>query len=299
MTSFQQPMQPWPALAPYGRTVRLRGGGLQIFLYEAGADEQPALLLIHGLGDEADTWRHVIAPLAERYHVLAPDLPGFGRSEKPNRAFTLAFLRDALIDLWETLGLSDVALMGSSLGGALAQSVALERPDRVTRLILIGGSFTARSQQLNPTILQMALPFLGERLYNSFRRDPQAAYDSLRPYYADLDSMPKADRSFLYQRVNERVWSDGQRRAYLSILRHLVWSFPLRQRAVEAQLARLSVPTLAVWGEHDHINSIESGRALIAIQPTARLVVVPGAGHLAHQEKPMEFLALIEASERA
>ncbi|MCS6863432.1 MAG: alpha/beta fold hydrolase, partial [Abditibacteriales bacterium] len=84
MSEFQRPMEPWPALAPYVRKVQLRSG-LTLFAFEAGAPDAPPLLLIHGLGDEADTWRHVFLPLAERYHVIAPDLPGFGRSDKPRR----------------------------------------------------------------------------------------------------------------------------------------------------------------------------------------------------------------------
>jgi pimeloyl-ACP methyl ester carboxylesterase len=293
MNEYRRPMQPWPGLEHYGRTVRLDGRGLTLFLYEAGASDAPAMLLIHGLGDEADTWRHVVAPLAERYHVLAPDLPGFGRSDKPNRAYTLPFLRDTLLALMDALGLEQAALMGHSLGAVLAQLAALERPGRVPALSLVSGTLTSRAQKLNPVILQMAVPVLGDWMYNSLRGNPQTAYATLRPYYANLDGLPEADRKFLHRRVNERVWSDGQRRAFLSILRQLVWTQPRQQRRFEARLARLETPTHVVWGELDAINSIESGRALAAIQSTAKLTVLPGVGHLPHQEAPEAFLSAI------
>lgn len=289
MTNFQGPMTPWPALAPYGRPVRLLSG-LSLFIFEAGAAAAPPLVLIHGLGDEADTWRHVFLPLAERHHVMALDLPGFGRSDQPDRAYTLDFFRQAVVELMDTLGLRQAALMGSSLGAVIAQTVALAHPNRVSELVLVDGTLTSRAQKVSPVILQMALPGLGERMYTGLRGSPDAAYASLRPYYADLDALPEADRAFLYQRVNERVWSDGQRRAFLSVLRQLVWRLPLQQRGHEAQLGRLATPTRVFWGERDVINSVESGRALVTVQPSAVLRVLPGAGHLPHQEHAALFL---------
>lgn len=289
MNPYQRPMQPWPALAPFAQTVRA-ASGLNLFVYAAGAAEAPPLVLIHGLGDEADTWRHVFAPLAERYRVLALDLPGFGRSDKPHRAYTLDFLRDAVVGLLDAAGLRQAALLGHSLGAVVAQSVALERPERVTALTLVGGSLTSRAAKVNQALLLMALPVVGAFMYNSLRRDPQAAYASLRPFYAQLDQLPEADRKFLFERVNERVWSDGQRDAFLSILQYLVWTAPGRQRQLEARLARLTTPTRALWGELDAMNSIESGRALTAIQAGATLTVLPGCGHAPHQEAPAAFL---------
>ena len=69
----------------------------------------------------------------------------------------------------------------------------------------------ATRQALNLNLLLFMIPGVGEWLYTRLRRDPQAAYDTLRPYYADLEGMAQADRDFLFQRVNERVWSDKQK----------------------------------------------------------------------------------------
>jgi pimeloyl-ACP methyl ester carboxylesterase len=295
VNEFQRPMQPWPGLEPHGRKAALPKNGLSLFYYEMGAPSAPALIMIHGLGDEADTWRHVIGPLSERYQVIALDLPGFGRSDalRARRSYSLTFLRDTLLELMDVLGFANATWMGHSLGAVIAQSAALEQPERVAQLFLVSGSLTTRAQKLNPVILQMSLPFLGARLYNSLRGQPQTAYETLRPYYANLDALPEADRRFLYQRVNERVWSDGQRDAFLSILRHLVWLAPGRQRAAEEKLARLKTPTHAIWGESDVINSVESGQALVSIQPTAKLTVIPNAGHNLHQERPEAFLKAV------
>lgn len=286
-------MQPWPALAPYGRRVPLPRGP-RLFVFEAGDPAAPALLLIHGLGDEADTWRHVFGPLAERYHVLAPDLPGFGRSD-PAPRYSLSAIGDALLALLDALRLPSATLLGSSLGALAAQALAVRAPERVAGLILVDGTLAGSAGSFRWATLRMALPIVGRRIYTAYRNDPQAAYESLRPFYADLEALPEADRQFLYQRVNERVWSDTQRAAYLGLFQSLAWSAPLRQRRLLAAMARLSLPAHLIWGEHDHIWPVAAARALRQLQPQARLAVIPGAGHLPHQEQPAAFLEAVLA----
>ena len=288
---YRGPMLPWPGLAPLGRHVSVSGGRL-LFVFEAGDAAAPALVLLHGLGDEADSWRHVIQPLAEHNHVIAPDLPGFGRSD-PLARYSLPTLRDALLALLDALKLSGVTLVGNSLGAILAQHIAAAVPDRVTGLVLVDGLLKARAAKISWPALVMALPYFGNRIYTAFRRDPQAAYDSLRPFYANLDALPEPDRKFLFQRVNERVWSDSQRRAYLELYRDLAFSAPLQASAVTTALAKLAATPRLIWGELDNIMPIAAARAFISVEPAARLTVIPGAGHLPHQEQPAAFLSAL------
>ena len=279
-------MQPWPALAQYARSICLPGSGLTLHLYEAGATDAPPMFLIHGLADEADTWRHLVQPLSTRYRVTVPDLPGFGRSDKPDRPYTVPFFRDVLLELLDALGVQCAILVGHSLGAVIIHALALSHGERVDRLVLLGGSLVARSQRVDLATMLFLIPGLGEWLYNHLRKDPQAAYRTLEPYYSRLDRLPEADREFLFQRVNERVWSDGQRRAFLSAFRNLARWIRGQQRDLPSKLAALDVPILALWGEADRIMPVENGHALVELQPTAQLVVVPGAGHNIHQEYP-------------
>ncbi len=295
MNRFQEPMQPWPALEPYARSVYLARGGLTLHVYEAGATDAPPMFLIHGLADEADTWRHLVPPLSTQYRVIAPDLPGFGRSEKPDRPYTVPFFQDVLLELLDTLEVQRAVLVGHSLGAVIAHALALSHRERVERLILIDGSLVARSQKIDLATMLFLIPGLGEWLYNRLRKDPQAAYRSLELYYSRLDDLPKADREFLFQRVNERVWSDGQRRAFLSAFRNLARWIPGQQRNLPSRLATLDVPTLVLWGEADRMMPVENGHALVELQSAARLVVVPGAGHNVHQEDPGAVLEAIQA----
>ena len=286
MDAHGQSMAAWPALESYSRRVALPRCGVSLFAYDVGPAEAAPLVLIHGLGNEADTWRYVIPPLADRFRVVAPDLPGFGRSDKPRRAYTVPFFRDALLELLDVLGIRKACLAGHSLGAIIAHFAALTHPDRVERLVLVAGGLLAPSQKLDAATLLFLIPGVGESLYRRFQRNPDAAYRSLEPYYSRLGDLPEAERAFLYRRVNERVRDEAQRRAFFSAFRRLALWLPSQQRGLRGSLARLTVPTLVIWGGADRINSVANGQALVAVQPSARLVIVPGAGHNVQEEAP-------------
>jgi pimeloyl-ACP methyl ester carboxylesterase len=266
---------------------------LKLFAYVAGAPAPMAFVLLHGLGDEADSWRHLVEPLAAYGQVVAPDLPGFGRSAKPRRKYDLPFLQGVVVELLEQLDVTQAILVGSSLGAVVAQSLALVQPAWLRGLVLIDGALLSRSQRIDPGLLLFMLPGLGEWLYTRLRKDPQAAYKTLRPYYADLDGLPQAEREFLFRRVNQRVWDDDQRSAYFSTLRNLAPYVARQQKGLPERLAHLEMPTLILWGAEDRIMPPANGQAAAAAQPSARFVSLPGCGHLPQQEAPQAVLQAI------
>jgi pimeloyl-ACP methyl ester carboxylesterase len=247
-------------------------------------------MLIHGLGDEADTWRHILPALAERRRVIALDLPGFGRSDKPRRAYTLAFFAGAVAALMNALGVERATLAGSSLGAAVAQRLALSHPTLVERLVLIDGGLPVQPGRPPGQLWWFLTPGLGEAVYISLRRSQDEAYATLKPYYHDLDALPPDDRAFLRQRVWARVWSAGQRRAFLSALRWLAVDRGTRATTFRERLARLPTPTLLIWGEHDQIVPRAAGEALAALLPDADIQIIAGSGHLPQQERPAALL---------
>jgi pimeloyl-ACP methyl ester carboxylesterase len=299
MNTYRNPMQPWPGLEPYVQAFHLSRSRLKLFAYDtANHPAEPLILLLHGLGDEADTWRHLIAPLAAYGRVVAPDLPGFGRSDKPLRSYSIAFLCDAIQELLEQIQAAQVFLAGHSMGAVLAQTLALEQPARLKGLVLVDGTLLNRGLRLNPQLLFMLAPGLGEWWYTRLRKDPRAAYETLRPYYHCLENLPEVERRLLYQRVNQRVWDDAQRAAYLSTLRNLAPFVSRQQKELPERLARLAVPTLVIWGEDDRIVSLASGTALAQIQTSARLVTLPQTGHQPQQECPQALIQAILSDER-
>ncbi len=282
-----------PALAPYARTVRLPGWDQDVFLYEGGNPGAAAMILVHGLGDEADTWRRVFPALAQSRHVAALDLPGFGRSPLPGRGrLTLRRLSGLIAGLVEELRMEQVVLVGSSLGAALCQVAALENPGMASRLVLEDGGLLARAR-LDAGMLLGLLPGIGESRYRRLAGDLEAAYASLRPYYADLEALPPQEREFLRERVGERVASASQMRAYFSFFRSFAGLLLVQGRSLARRARALPIATLYVWGGQDRIVPVEAARATCKDHPGARLEVIPAAGHLPHQEAPQEFLRII------
>lgn len=284
-----------PELSAFSQE-QLIAGGLRLHYYAAGPAQAPVLLLAHGLGDEADTWRLVLPQLAEHYRVIAPDLPGFGRSAKPRRAYTLAFFAQALAGLLESLGIARATLLGHSMGAAIVQRLALARPQLAERLVLISGALPTEPGWPSGPSWWFLTPGVGEALYTSLRRSNDDAYATLRPYYADLDALPAEDRAFLRARVWARVWSAGQRRAFLSALRWMAIDRGLRATTLRGRLAQLALPTQLIWGDRDQIVPPAVGEQVAALLPQAHLSVIADCGHLPQQERPAELLAALAQS---
>jgi pimeloyl-ACP methyl ester carboxylesterase len=301
-------MKPWPALAPLARLLHIRGDEETIFYYDTGAaaidtntvSQRPAVVLIHGLGDEADSWRHLMPLLQNEYRVLALDLPSFGRSAAPGR-ITIKRHIAAVLRLMEAADCASPAcpavLAGSSMGAGIAEGAAIARPDLVRALVLLDGCVPS-SIKLNPGFFFLALPFLGKAWYRKFRKNHEAAYQSLFGYYADIEGLSGEDRQFLRERVIARVESDTQERAYFGSLRSLMWTYQTAARRFSRGIAayvRGAVPgnVLILWGEKDRVLSPDSANAVRALCPGAGFAIIPGAGHLPHQEQAAETAAAI------
>jgi pimeloyl-ACP methyl ester carboxylesterase len=280
---------PHPALEAFAR--RLEPDGL--FFYDAGPNANSVagsvVVLIHGNGDEADSWRHVIPTLAEQHRVIAPDLPGFGRSRALDQG-DLHDLAAGVLRILESQHLKSVHLVGSSMGAVVAGLVA--QHVQASSLTLCGGSASSLGlSEPSAGVKSLLEPGVGEGYYTGLRdAGIDAAYDTLKPYYANLESLSESDRSFLKNRVWARVWSDSQRTAFFAGLRSLFDpNLGLSLDSLEP------LRTLLLWGEHDQIMPLEAAHQLHAALPNSKLEIIPEAGHLPHQERPEAFASTLEA----
>ncbi len=293
-------MEPAAELAPFMRRAWLPGLKLSVCYFDAAlpqADQAaPPLLLVHGLQDESDTWRHVFLPLAEQRRVIALDLPGFGRSDKPRHRYSVPLLADALVELLDVLHIPAAALIGSSVGAMVAEWVALHQAGRVCALTLVGGTLHITRwppRRPHPLVVLLLLPLLSRRYFAQLRCDPDLAYRTLRPYYARLEALPEADQQFLRRRVYARVWDEQQRRAAVQLERSLVWFLGVQAKRVLPRLRTLGIPTNIIWGEQDAFLPLENALNRAALQPSAKLHTIPASGHLPHQEHPAAFLGAL------
>src|SRR2546426_5579957 len=145
--------------------LRLRGGevdGLDLHYLVEGRG--PAVVLVHGLGGFAESWRHTLRGLAARTTVYALDLPGFGASAKPRTRYRLPYFAGALHGFMEALGIQGASLVGHSLGAAVAVTYAVTHPARVERLALVGGVVPGFGYRPSWVYRLVALPLIGEAL---------------------------------------------------------------------------------------------------------------------------------------
>ncbi len=239
--------------------IQLTGGeldGLLVHYVEEG--QGPATILIHGLGGFAESWRHNIPELSRHGRVIALDLPGFGRSGKPRRAYTTAFLAQTLDGFLRTLGVGRVRLVGHSLGGAVAARYALEHPARVERLALLGA--TVPGFDLRPSWLYRTLSLrgVGEVLSCFLTRGPCAK--GLERCFAQPD--PEEIRFFVEHEFAARTSLDG-RAAYLSLLRTVKEDFTVGAEVYRAALARLGRNVLVIHGREDRVVPMAHARRVV------------------------------------
>ncbi len=274
-----------PTLEPHSREL----DGVFYFDSEP-VSQKPNIVLVHGNGDEADTWRHLFLPLTKSFRILALDLPGFGRS-LPFENGDLNSLNISLSRFLEALGLSRAHLVGSSLGAVICAMFASQQPNRVSSLTLVGGVSPGFGDlEVSPGIQSLLEPGIGEDYYNGLRTlGEDAAFATLEPYYTNLQAMPASDLEFLRERVWARVWSDTQRDAFLAALRSLFTIKPSSTSGLE------NLPLQLIWGEHDNIVPLQAALKMQKALPQAKLEVIRGAGHLPHQEKPQAFLNVLES----
>jgi len=229
---------------------------------------------VHGLGGFAESWRHNVSALAGRATVYALDLPGFGRSSKPRRGYSLSFFARALHAFTEAVGIERTAVVGHSIGGAVAAAFAVARPARVERLALIGAVLPGFGYEPAPVYHALALRGLGEAIAAI---TPRAVYVAA---IARCFARPApAEVAFLVDHAyRERTGPDG-RSAFLETLRGLRDDFGDGAEAHRVALRGLDVPLLAIHGRADPVARPPQCASLADACPHAAIRWIDGCGH--------------------
>jgi pimeloyl-ACP methyl ester carboxylesterase len=250
----------------------------------------PVLLLIHGMGGDYENWREVIGPLALRYTVIAPDLPGHGASASGSGDYSVGALAVGLRDLLLALGHERATLVGHSLGGGIAMQLAYQFPELADRLVLVssGGlgpevSRLLRAAALPGSELWLAAsartagwvgPAVGRGLAAVRFRPSPATVDVARGYASLADS--------------------GRRTAFLATLRSVINVGGQRIDASDRLYLTAGMPTLIVWGQCDSIVPVSHGERAHAAILGSRLEIFDGVGHIPQLEAPARFVAVLE-----
>ncbi|MGW5716984.1 alpha/beta fold hydrolase [Amycolatopsis sp. NPDC003865] len=251
------------------------------------AGRGPALLFLHGIGDDSSTWLELLSSLAADHTVIAPDLLGHGASAKPRADYSVAAYTCGMRDLLTTLDVDRVTVVGHSLGGGVAMQFAYQFPERCERLVLVGSGGVGAG--VHPLLrlaaapgAGMVLPLLGSR----------PALTALRGFAGLLRVFEDTDLDYVLTRY-VRLLEPSTRSAFLRTLRSVVdWRGQVVNMLDRCYLTS-GIPTLLVWGTEDRV--VPSGHALRAhrAMPGSRLVLFEGAGHFPHRADPERFLAIL------
>jgi pimeloyl-ACP methyl ester carboxylesterase len=260
--------------------LRLRGGEVDgLALHYLVEGRGPAVVLVHGLGGFAASWRHNIPSLAARATVYAVDLPGFGRSGKPSAAYSIAYFARALHAFLDAVGVTQVSIVGHSLGAAVAVTYALTRPARVERLALLSGCVPGFNWQPGWRARLMATPGLGNALARC------GCAPLYRAAIARCFHAPPADEvAFLVGWEYATRTTAPARRAWLRTVRSLANDFVERRADYRRAIATLDVPVLLVHGRQDP--AIPAAHCAEAAEGFARGRVrwLDACGHFPHIE---------------
>jgi pimeloyl-ACP methyl ester carboxylesterase len=251
------------------------------------AGSGPVVVLVHGMAGSSATWEQVIPRLAERFTVVAPDLPGHGESAKPHDGdYSLGAFASSVRDLMVTLGHPRATIVGQSLGGGVAMQFAYQFPTRCERLVLVGSGGLGR--EVTPLLralafpgIELLFPVLFAQVWRNAGRGVLAGLRrvGLRPS-AYLDEIWRS-----YESLTDPATRAAFRRTLRSVVDHGGQLVNAHDRLPLAE----AIPTLIVWGENDAIIPSTHAAATQAALPNSRVEVFEGVGHFPHCEAPERF----------
>lgn len=264
---------------------------IETAVVEAGSADGPAVVLVHGFGGSTFSWRLTVPPLAAAgYRVVALDLANFGLATKgweidashPAQARHVLAVMDAL-------GIDRAVVVGHSMGASVVTHLALAAPERLRGIALVDAAVSPAGTRGGPGGDAIAAALSIDPVRRLARQIVRRAVDEAR--LTSILASAYADPAFVTPEVAA---------GYLDQIRTADWDLALmavtrdqRRNALPAPLASVAVPTIVVWGAIDPWIPLERGEALAAAIPGARLVTIPGAGHLPFEEDPPAFEAAL------
>jgi pimeloyl-ACP methyl ester carboxylesterase len=246
--------------------------GQKIHYVEAGTG--PTVILLHGLGGSTQAWQFNIGALAEKYHVVAPDQIGFGKSDKPLVNYRIRTYVDFLDQFCKQLKIDRATLVGNSMGGWIAAMFAASFPERVDKLVLVDAAGSAPPKDLdtriffglNPTTREGMKVLVAKVFYNkAFQTD--AAIDMA------IAARLAAGDGYTINSITE------------SIIRG--------EDFLDDAVKTIKRPTLLIWGRQDGLVPLTDGERLHKDIAGSKIVVFDQCGHVPNLEKPGEFNAAV------
>ena len=258
----------------------VQAGDIRLHYNEAGAGE--VVICLHGGGPGASGWSNYITnigPLSERFRVMLVDMPGYGKSdsvamtEKPRAVYNAGAMKNLL----DALGIEKAHFVGNSMGGATSVKFAIDNPDRIGKLVLMGAAGAGAS-------LFTPMPTEGIKLLNGVFRDPSK--ESLRR----LVQVFVYDSSFVTEELlDQRLMAIMDHPDHLENRRNST----MENVDLSADLKKITAKTLVIWGRDDRFVPLDHSMRYLWSIPDAQVHIYSKCGHWAQYEKSEEFNRLV------
>ncbi len=240
--------------------------GHRIRYLEEGSSEK-SIILIHGLGGSAERWLKVIPRLSIKYRVIAPDIIGFGYSDKPSEDYTIEFFAKFLSAFINSVGLKSTILVGTSLGGQIAAHYASTNK-AIEKIVLVAPSGAMKSATPAIDAYMMAA------LYPN--------HTSAREAFEMMSNSGTVD-DFTVSEFVKRMSTPNAKLAFISSV------LGIKNSNIDESLRKIMVPTLVVWGRHDRVIPIQHAGQFISSIKDCTFLEMDDCGHLPHVEIPDKF----------
>jgi len=260
--------------------------GLHIRCLTAGSSGSP-IVLLHGGGADSATlsWALTIEALAQQHRVYAPDLPGYGDSDRPDIVYTTNYYLKFVCDLLDVLGLARASVAGLSMGGGIALGLALNYPDRVDKLIPVD-SYGLQSHVAIHKLSYLVVwtPGMNEMTWALLRRSRWMARYSMRSILHN----PGALTADLFDELMREAHKPHAGRAFHSYQKdELHWND--LQTCFMPRLSEISAPTLIIHGAQDSLVPLAVAQQASQLIPQCQLHVIDQCSHWPQRDNPAEF----------
>jgi pimeloyl-ACP methyl ester carboxylesterase len=254
--------------------------GLKVYYKETGPQGAPALLLLHGFGSSLQAWDDWSLKLEQKYRLIRLDLPGFGLTgASPANDYSEEKDLAILTHFVDKLGLEKFSVVGHSMGGKMAWSLAASQPERVQALVLMAPDGFPETKDIGtkpyevPAIMGLIKFVLPKYLVRK----------SIEPAFSDADALNDA----LVNRYFDMLRAPGVRGAILERSNQTIYTDPVpRLKAIKA-------PTLLIWGEQDQMIPSTNAQSYANVLSNSTTVLIPKLGHLLQEEQPEKGLAAV------
>jgi 2-hydroxy-6-oxonona-2,4-dienedioate hydrolase len=240
---------------------------------EDGKSDQN-LILLHGLGGYAERWSNVIPFLAKKFHLYAPDMIGYGQSDKPTADYTPEYFAKYIFDFMESLGIKNTFMVGTSLGGQVVIECASTQSSIIKKIVLISpAGIMRKSTPVLDAYTMAALYPTKEAIKNAYQmmvgEGKQVSEISIERFLNNM-SRPNAKMVFLSTLLGLKNAPD-----------------------IFEKLERISVPTLLIWGKEDKLIPFEYSKQFVSSINNCKFIPMDGCGHSPYVEDPEKLAELM------